>query len=111
MKITEDTLRVLIWNFAEVNVYSEYKGTDYYISLDGDSDYTVEYDVGLNSERHKRGTKTYHSFRNGDEDCPDMEGFLPMWVETLNASDCTVWISDTNRPKEVLRRIQQKRLR
>ena len=101
MKITEDTLHTLIWNFAEINVYSEDVGSDYYISCKG-NEYEVLYGLrGVKGmKRVKRDTKTFCSFRNGDEDSPDMEGFLPMWVETLNAADCTVWISDSSTPEE-----------
>ena len=96
MKITEETLHTLIWQFAEINVYSEEIGADYYISCTGDSKYEVMYGIQQNSDRPKRATKVFSSFRNGDEDSPDMEGFLPYWVQTLNAADCVVWISDSS---------------
>ena len=94
MKISEETLHTLIWSFAEVNVYSPTTGADYYIKYIGDQKYAVTYFLNK-KEGNKAVTKIFNSFRNGDTDSPDFEGFLPYWVDTLNSRDCYIDISDS----------------
>lgn len=36
------------------------------------------------------GIEFFSSFRNGNEEQPDIEGFLDGWVETVNSVDCIV---------------------
>jgi hypothetical protein len=80
-----ESIKVCIYNNLEVSVSSILTGCDFTLQQ-------VEDKIEVVKHHENDAKKVYFTFRNGDQSYPDLENFLRGWVETINSTDCVVYI-------------------
>ena len=89
MKIMDlNPIMVCVFSGLTVDLSSVFTGFDFILRMDENS----KIEVSIYSDKEEVSIELFETFRNGDKEHKDLEGFLDGWVETVNSEDTVVTI-------------------